>query len=276
MLKKIRSNYIIKTIFNYTQLNLGLKIVKNSKYFQSKLGLKKNDYKEYSQIIIDLIPETDDSILSEKNIFINYISEENKKFYHIYFNNDLKTEILRPYFFKNENVSKIKIYIDHNITSLRDLFEGCNVIKEINFINFNRKNITDMSCMFQHCNSLTKINFNKFTTNNVISMNYMFYQCFALKELNLSNFDTTNVISMKKMFFECRFLKTIIFGEKFKVNKVLNMIYLFYNCYNLIDIDISNFVFDKEVDMINIFKGCSKKLINKIKKQNNKLKEDAF
>ena len=276
MLRKIRSKYIRKELFEYLQLNIRMKLVKYSKLFQSDLNLIKSDYKEYSQIIIELIPEIENDYLSEKNIFINYLSENNKQDYHIFFNNNLQEEIFRNYYYKSEIITKIKIYIDNNITSLKNLFKGCIAIKEINFINFNRKNINNMSSMFLDCKNLKKINFNKFNAINVKEMNYMFYQCIKLEELNLSNFDTNNVINIQKMFFECRILGKIIFGDNFVITNVLKMGFMFYKCYSLSDIDISNFNFHKKVDMTKMFKECSKKLIKKVKEQNKNIKEEAF
>ena len=146
MLKKIRSKYITNIIFNYLQLNQCLKIIKYTKKLQNLLTIKKTDYKEYSQIIIEIIPVSDESLLSENgNKFFNYIKNTKKEKYHIYFNNNLNEEIFRNYFDKNEKIQKIKLYIDHNIDSLNELFAGCKTIEEINFINFKRKNITNMA-----------------------------------------------------------------------------------------------------------------------------------
>ena len=277
MLQKIRSKYITNIIFDFLQLNQRLKIIKYTKKLQNLLSIKKSDYKEYSQIIIEIIPVSDESLLNEKNnIFFNYIKKTRKKDYHIYFNNNLNEEIFRNYFDKKEKIQKIKIYLDNKIDSLQGLFNGCKIIEEINFVNFKRKNITNMESLFSCCKSLTKINFDNFNTENVRDMNHMFYQCFLLKELDLTKFNTKNVTDMKKMFFECRVLKKIIIGENFLVNKVNDMSYMFFRCYYLNDLDISNFVFNAKVDMSFMFKECSKKLIKKIKEQNKKIKAEAF
>ena len=145
MWKKIRSKYITNIIFEYLQLNQRLKILKYTKKLQNLLTIKKSDYKEYSQIIVEIIPVSDESLLSEKNnIFFNYIENTKKEHYHIYFNNNLNEEIYRNYFDKKEKIQKIKLYLEHNIDSLNDLFNGCKIIEEINFVNFKRKNITNM------------------------------------------------------------------------------------------------------------------------------------
>ena len=277
MLKKIRSKYITNIIFDYLKLNQRLKIIKYTKKLQNLLKIKKSDFKEYSQIIIEIIPVSDDSLLNEKkNIFFNYIKNTSKDQYHIYFNNNLNKEIFRNYFDKNEKIQKIKLYLDHNIDRLNELFNGCKIIEEINFINFKRKNINNMDSLFSGCKSLTKINFDEFNTENVTNMNLMFFQCFLLKELDLSKFNTKKVTNMRRMFFECRSLDNIIFGNNFLVNSVKDLSYMFCKCYYLNDLDLSNFVFNSKVDMTYMFRDCSKKLVRRIKEQNKNIKAEAF
>ena len=49
-LNNLKSNYILKTIFDIVKENKSLEIVKYNKKLQKKLNLSINDYKEYSQI----------------------------------------------------------------------------------------------------------------------------------------------------------------------------------------------------------------------------------
>ena len=66
--------------------------------------------------------------------FIN-IDEEDEIYYHIYFN-DNKEEIKRYYLYINENVIKIRIIIDYQIKSFKELFYYCKCFKSINFKKF--------------------------------------------------------------------------------------------------------------------------------------------
>ena len=134
--KNIKSNYILKKIFDYLTENNILKIVKYNKNIQKKLGKDINDYIKYCQIIIELTPIK----ANDKNIFIKY-KEKEKQYYHIYFN-DEKEEKHRNYYNKDENVTKIKIIINAQIKSFKGLFYHCCFIEKINFIQFNRENIT--------------------------------------------------------------------------------------------------------------------------------------
>ena len=49
-LNNLKSNYILKTIFDIVKENKSLEIVKYNKKLQKKLNLSISDYKEYSQI----------------------------------------------------------------------------------------------------------------------------------------------------------------------------------------------------------------------------------
>ena len=64
----------------------------------------------YSSIEIEIKP-----VKNEYGKFIE-MNEENKKYFHIYFNNN-KEEIKRNYLNENDNVEKIKIIIDYQIKS---------------------------------------------------------------------------------------------------------------------------------------------------------------
>ena len=149
MIKKIRSKYILKAIASNLSTRLYLELFKYNKKLKRRLELSKKDYKSYNQIEIDIIP-----LQLEKRgkcTIVNYYYDE-IPFYHIYL--DDKELKKRNYFKKKDNAKKIKVLIDMEIKSLKRLFSGCNYIKEINFVKFNRNNILDMSYMLQGCENL--------------------------------------------------------------------------------------------------------------------------
>ena len=78
-------------------------------------------------------------------------------------------------------MTKIKIIIDYQVKSFKDLFKRCECIESINFKKFYRNNITDMSYMFDGCSSLKDLNLTNFITNNVTNMSNMFDGCSSLK-----------------------------------------------------------------------------------------------
>ena len=240
MLLKIRNKYLIKNILNSLEQKLYLKLIKYNKKIQKKLNFSIKDYKEYNQIEIEIT-------LVKNNISGNFINieENNKSFFHIYFDNKRKR---RNYISVKDNISKIKIIIDYEIKSFKNLFDKCHCISNINFIKFNRNDIEDMSFMFYECKNLININFSYFNTSKVTDMGFMFSNCSSLKELNLSNFNTS---------------------------KVINMGFMFNNCSSLNNLDISKFQINDNTNINSMFSRCSNDLKIKIKEQNQKINENA-
>ena len=195
-LRNIKSNLILKIIFNYISERKKLETIKYNESIQKRINININNYKtfseKYSSIVIEIIPM--------KNIYDKFIyieEEDDEKYYHIYFNDKKKKEIKRTSLNENDKVSKINIIINYQVESFSNLFKHCKCIESINFKIFYRNNITDMYCMFKGCSSLKELNLNNFNTDNVTDMSCMFRECSSLKKLNLNNFNTTNVTNMK-------------------------------------------------------------------------------
>ena len=131
ILENIKSRYILSKIYNNMTIKKKLEIVKYNKKVQNRLDLGIKDYKEYSEtyssIEIEIIPTKDNY-----GEFIN-IDENDKLYYHIYFN-DNKEEIKNKYEINEEDkVTKIKIIIDYQVKSFKELFSRCEYISSINF-----------------------------------------------------------------------------------------------------------------------------------------------
>ena len=260
----VKSNFILKKVFDIINKNKLLNIVKYNKALQKRLYLTINDYKEYYQSYyssIEIEVKLDDNKYGK---FINII-DENKDNYHIYFN-DSSIETERNYLKEKEKVNKIKIIIDYQVKSLKQLFSFCDCISSIIFKKFDRINISDMRGMFYHCSSLKKLDLSNFKTNNVTNMGYMFYYCSSLEELNLSSFNTNNVTDMGYMFAGCTSLKELNLSH-FNTNNVKNMRSMFYYCFSLKELNISNFIINSENDTRNMFDRCSYKLEKKATEQ---------
>ena len=199
--KNIKSKYILKLITQYLTLKKSLLITRYNKDIQKELDLSLNDFISYTKIEIDI--HIDPNLLSEeKNTFIHF-DKKDKNLFNIFIQEDKFIPYHENYLNKEQNISIIKVIIEHDVTSLKDLFKNCSFIKEINFVKFNRENITDMSYMFCGCNNLTKLYLDNFKTNNVQKMNNMFYNCTSLEEINLNKSDTSNVTDMSFLFYNC-------------------------------------------------------------------------
>ena len=107
----INSKYILQKIFDNIINLKKLEIIKYNKKIQKRLNLNINDYKkyaDYSPIEIEL------KLVDNKyDKFIN-ISNEEKKYYHIYFDNS-NEEIKKNFLKEKEKVKMIKIIIDYQV-----------------------------------------------------------------------------------------------------------------------------------------------------------------
>ena len=237
-LENIKSFYILKVIFNCLMKSKQFKIIKYNKKIQNRLNITIDNYKKYrekfSQIEIEIIP-----IKNKNTQFIN-ITEYEKPYYHIYFN-DNKEEIKKYSLDKKDKVSKINIIIDYQIESFDGLFYECKYIKSISFKKFYRNNINNMNSMFQWCVSLEKLNLSNFNTDNVTDMNGMFYECHSLIELDLS---------------------------KFNIGKVKDMRYMFFGCHSLENLILFNYATIAHPRMEDMFNGCTTSFKEKLKRKN--------
>ena len=196
-LRNIHSIHILQKLFDYLSKKRALIFCKINKHIQNRLNLSINDYKEFSQIKIEIIPKED-----EEGKFINIINKDQERYFNIYFNGTQKEEKTTN-LSKGHNVKKIEIIIDYQIKSFEKLFADCNNIEYIWFKQFNRNNITSMSQMFYWCYDLKGLYLSSFNTDNVIDMNKMFEWCPNLTELKI-NFNTNKVRNMSGMFNQCK------------------------------------------------------------------------
>ena len=295
ILDNIKSNYFLEEIIGYLKKSKSLKIVKYNKKIQKRLNLSIQNYKDYSKIEIELIPSKD-----KYGKFINITNKKEKSYFHFYFNDEEK-EIKKNTISESDKVIKIKIIIDYQVKTFKNLFKDCQCIESINFIQFNRNNINNMggtfSCclslkklclsnfntdnvtnmggMFSYCQSLKSINISNFNTVNVTNMGGMFNGCLTLEDLNISNINTNNVTNIGCMFSFCKSLKKINLSN-FKTDKVNNMGGMFYGCSALEELNISNFNINDNTVIKDMFHDCSDKLKQKIREQIKNLKDEAF
>ena len=123
---------------------------------------------------------------------------------------------------KEEKVNSIKIIIDYQVKSFKNLFIYCKNISSIFFKKFNRIKITDMNSMFYNCSSLKELNISNFNTANVKNMNYMFNGCLSLKELK-TIFSINEKTETKYMFIGCPDEVEKKFNENNKKLKLINV-----------------------------------------------------
>ena len=121
--ENLKANFFLQKTFELLEMNKFLKIIKYNKKIQERLNLSIKNYKDYGQIKIEIIP-----VKNSIGEFIHIVLDSDKKYFHIYFNDNYKKEIKRYALNKNDKVSKITIIIDAQITTFYKLFEKCKCI----------------------------------------------------------------------------------------------------------------------------------------------------
>ena len=106
--------------------------------------------------------------------------------------------------------------------------------------NWDLSEVTTMRQMFQFCTSLKNLNTITWKTGACTDMVFMFCKCTSLEELNVSNWDVSNVTSMYGMFHECNNLTTIGDTTNWKTGSCTDMSYMFDNCFSLEELNVSN------------------------------------
>ena len=275
-------------------------VMKNSKnnIIEGVLDIKVNDIK--NGVILFNKKNKDGINVYLNDIKINMINEDNKwkidynfkkdgKYkFKIIFNNNIKS--FHRFFQDCSNLYSIDLsnFDSKNVTDISYMFNLCHKLKEIKGMKtFNTSNVNNMRAMFQDCCELEFLDLSNFDTSIVMDMSYMFKlcqkykvtnmwnmfgDCKELEYLDLSNFETPIVMDMKFMFYNCNKLKEINGIHTFKTNKVFYMTSMFGNCYELENLDLSNFDTSNTEDMSYIFSQCYKlreiKGINKFNTSN--------
>ena len=99
----------------------------------------------------------------------------------------LNDNIFEPFFEMTTNAENILhelttiLVIQQKPVNAEELFKDCNIIKSIDFQEFNMSIITNMKGMFHSCTSLEEIH--KFDPTNVEDLSYLFYDCESLSSI---------------------------------------------------------------------------------------------
>ena len=109
--ENIKADYFLEKVFNNVEKKKLLNIVKYNKNIKKRINININDFKEYSERYSSI--EIEIKLVNNKySKFINIKDEDEKKYYHIYLNNN-KEEIKRNHINEGEQIQIIKIKINY-------------------------------------------------------------------------------------------------------------------------------------------------------------------
>ena len=168
-------------------------------------------------------------------------------------------------FSKLKTIEGIENLNTENVTNMRDMFNSCKGLENLDLSSFNTAKVEDMgymfsgsygltsldlssfntakvedmSCMFSGCYGLASLDLSSFNTAEVTDISGMFGECSGLTSLDLSSFNTAKVTDMSSMFSDCSSLKKIYVSDDFNIVKVSSSEKMFYNCTSLKKGDVS-------------------------------------
>ena len=154
------------------------------------------------------------------------------------------------------DVSGLQNLNTSQVTNMENMFNGCEILNDLDLSNFNTVNVTDMSGMFSSCERFSSLDVSHFNTAKVTDMSGMFGYCTGLTALDVSNFNTTKVTDMAGMFSNCTGLTSLDLGS-FNTSLVTNMASMFQSCTGLTSLNLSHFNTSNVTDMNSMFRGCT-------------------
>ena len=140
------------------------------------------------------------------------------------------------------------------------MFYNC---KKLNYITFNSIiksfGIKDIENMFYNCLELSSANLKhlKVIKSNSFNMSYLFYNCQKIKSIEFNN-DDFNISDTRMMFYNCKELISLNLIPFYTYDEI-NMTKMFYNCYQIKNISLNNnnrnyYIYPN--DMSSMFYNC--------------------
>ena len=196
-----------------------------------------------------------------------------------------KVENMSCMFYENFSITQIYLpfFNTEKVKDMSCMFCRCYKLEKLDLKSFNTKNVLDMSHMFDECINLKEIGTtSSFSTENTNNLCHMFRRCNNLLKMELT-LNSKNVKYLSFMFYDC-FNLTNVDVSKLKTGNVKDMTYMFSGCNNLSEIDLSSFTFENIVKMNDMFDECTnlksikvnKDWKDKIKSENENVKNIIF
>ncbi len=159
-------------------------------------------------------------------------------------------------------LSKIENLSLDRATSMRDLFNGCASLRELNLVVnkksvWNTAKVQDMRGMFAGCASLTSLDLTTLKTSSVTNLKDAFSGCTGLKKMSLTQWDVSQVTNLEGLFRGCTSLTEVDLGG-WNTCSATNMSEMFRQCTALESIMASSaFVTTQVTYSSGMFTGCT-------------------
>lgn len=115
------------------------------------------------------------------------------------------------------------------------------LVRKIDVSEIDFSSMTNISYLFHNSQNLEEINGQMIA--NTTDFNYVFNDCRKLKKIDLTKVNTKNATNFQYAFYNCTLLETLIFGNNFTLESVVNnhgLDNMLYNCNELNDDSLNN------------------------------------
>ena len=158
---------------------------------------------------------------------------------------------------KSKSSVKIVIKFVQKLATFREMFSGCQRIKEVTLKDIETEYILETTSMFESCTSLSEVKFENMNFNKITSTAKMFQKCSSLNKIEIEDFSTEETKDMSKMFDGCSSLDNSIFIESLSTKNTETMEEMFSGCSSIKSLDLSGFDTSNVKNMSGMFKGMT-------------------
>lgn len=170
-----------------------------------------------------------------------------------------------------------------NVTTMYGMFDWCASIEELDFSHMKIEKVESMSfCfanmtnlkyiklgdfnpvsvkwvmnLFRGCTSLETIDVNFWYFNTAWDFKGMFAQCKSLKSFDMSGFYAKKANYVDSMFRGCDALESFSFGSTFEPTNLVSSKYMFADCPNLPELDLTGMPGSRLANTDNMFRNCT-------------------
>ena len=219
-------------------------------------SLESNDYHQTIELLIDGKEVGKRRYLQEEEnvqILGKNFNELNSKNTIIYLD-DKKVTFAKYLPIKSNSIVKVYIKFFEKIKTFKEMFSGCNRIKEISLIDVETDFISETTSMFENCSSLSRITFKNMSIYNITSTSKMFKKCTSLKTIDIEGLSTTKTKDMSKMFEGCSSLNDTSFMESLSTNNAEFLNEMFSGCSSIKILRLSGYDTSNAKNMSGMFK----------------------
>ena len=148
-----------------------------------------------------------------------------------------------------------------NIVSANGAFKNAYSLTKFPVIKL-KDNIRDISYIFAGCDKLTSDELNRnlsaWKLSGDLNIREVFRDCHSLESVDMDVFRNCTVTELSTLFSTCKKLKNIANIGNLNISKAEGISYVFHDCPELTQLDLSNWDTGKIQYMIATFNGCTK------------------